>query len=133
MERRDGELEYYTPSPANIALDGTGQLAITARRQTIDANGRTYRYTSARLQTKGLFETTYGRLEARIKIPGGRGLWPAFWALGGDIDSVGWPRCGEIDMMENHASDRRTVFGSIHGPRASVRGGYSARSAPHPR
>lgn len=121
----DGELEYYTPSPSNVALDGHGHLAITARRQTIHSRGKTYPYSSGRLQTKGLFQTTYGRLEARIRIPPGAGMWPAFWALGSDIDSTGWPGSGEIDVMENHGNDPHTVLGSIHGPFHHTASGYA--------
>lgn len=119
------ELEYYTSRASNVALDGEGHLAITARRETYrGSDGVTRYYTAGRLQTKGLFQSTYGVLEARIKIPSGRGLWPAFWALGGNIDSVGWPACGEIDMMENLGNDPFTIYGSIHGPQAGLLNGY---------
>jgi beta-glucanase (GH16 family) len=111
------ELECYTGRASNVSLDGAGHLAITAQRETCtDANGRTCRYTSARLQTNGLFQTTYGELEARLKLPAGQGLWPAFWALGSDIDSVGWPASGEIDVMESIGNNPFSVYGSIHGP-----------------
>lgn len=120
------ELEYYTSRAANVALDGRGHLAITARREGYTgADGRTREYTSARLQTKGLFSTTYGRIEARIKLPAGAGLWPAFWALGSDIESVGWPASGEIDVMESLGSDPFTLFGSLHGPEEGQSRGYS--------
>lgn len=119
------ELEYYTTRDANVALDGKGHLAITARREEyVGANGVARDYTSGRLQTKGLFATTYGLLEARIKLPAGQGLWPAFWALGSDIDAVGWPACGEIDVMESLGSDPFTLFGSIHGPEPGAIDGY---------
>src|SRR5438552_1554566 len=88
------ELENYTKSPDNASLDGKGDLVIRAVRT---ASG----YTSARLKTQGKFTTTYGKIEARMRIPYGQGLWPAFWMLGSDIDPVGWPGCGEIDIMEN--------------------------------
>ncbi len=120
------ELEYYTSRAGNVALDGHGHLAITARRESYTgASGAARGYTSARLQTKGLFSTAYGRIEARIKLPAGRGLWPAFWALGSDIDSVGWPGSGEIDMMESLGSDPFTLFGSLHGPQAGQTRGYT--------
>jgi beta-glucanase (GH16 family) len=83
------ELEYYTARSSNVALDGAGHLVITARRETYTGRGVTRRYTSARIETGGLFQTTYGELDARIKLPAGQGLWPAFWALGSDYDSVG--------------------------------------------
>lgn len=115
------ELEYYTDSATNAALDGNGNLVITARREnTANYNcwyGRC-QYTSARLLTAGKFSHKYGAFEARIKIPNGKGLWPAFWMLGDDIGQVGWPQCGEIDIMEN--VEPFTVHGTLHGP------GYSA-------
>jgi beta-glucanase (GH16 family) len=127
------ELEYYTARPSNVSLDGAGHLAITARRETYTGDGVTRVYTSARIQTKGLFQTTYGKLEARIKIPTGQGLWPAFWALGSDIDTAGWPGCGEIDVIENLGSDPFTIYGSIRGPQSGFANGYgitaTARSA----
>ncbi len=94
-----------------------GNLVITAT--TAAAHTCWYgqcQYTSARLQTKGLFQQAYGRFEARIKVPAGQGLWPAFWMLGDDIDMVGWPQCGEIDIMENIGKEPGTVHGSLHGP-----------------
>jgi beta-glucanase (GH16 family) len=75
------------------------------------------------LQTKGLFSIRYGTLEASIKVPRGAGLWPAFWTLGADIDAVGWPRSGEVDVMENIGSDAFTVYGSIHGPQSGPSAG----------
>ncbi|PYQ18219.1 MAG: hypothetical protein DMF81_25555 [Acidobacteria bacterium] len=73
-------------------------------------------YTSARLLTKNRFEAAYGRIEARIKVPEGSGLWPAFWMLGTDIDQVGWPRTGEVDIMEHVGRLPSQVFGTLHGP-----------------
>jgi beta-glucanase (GH16 family) len=111
------ELEYYTAGSANAVQSG-GNLVITARD-----NVATYscwygpcRYTSARLQTKGLFSQQYGRFVARIKVPRGAGLWPAFWLLGDNIDTVGWPTCGEIDVMEEWGKSPTAVRGSLHGP-----------------
>jgi beta-glucanase (GH16 family) len=89
------ELENYTSK--NAQLDGMGHLIITAQMEN---NGH-YSYTSARITTQKLFSVQYGMIEARIKLPVGRGLWPAFWMLGDNITSVGWPKCGEIDIMEN--------------------------------
>jgi beta-glucanase (GH16 family) len=117
----NNELEYYTARRTNVSLDGSGHLAITARTETYAGNGYTRRYTSARLQTLGRFQTAYGRIEARIKVPAGRGLWPAFWALGPGIDTIGWPYCGEFDVMENIGSDPFTAFGSIHGPQPGAK------------
>jgi beta-glucanase (GH16 family) len=81
----------------------------------------TRNYTSARMKTQGLFNQAYGRFEARIKIPAGQGMWPAFWMLGKDISSIGWPKCGEIDIMENIGKEPGTVHGSLHGPSTSSR------------
>lgn len=113
------ELEYYTNRIQNSFLDGQGNLVIKAIKETYTgADGITREYTSARLVTRGKFDITYGRIEARIKIPFGQGLWPAFWLLGSNIDQpgVGWPNCGEIDVMENIGREPSIVHGTIHGP-----------------
>lgn len=120
----DGELEYYTTRPSNVSLDGSGHLVITARRETYTGDGTTRSYTSGRIQTSGLFQTTYGELEARIKWPAGQGLWPAFWSLGYDYDRVGWPNSGEIDVMETLGNNPFTAYGTIHGPSADSPKGY---------
>ena len=110
------ELESYTKRPANARIE-KGNLVITALSENYTgADGVTREYTSARLKTQGLFAQAYGRIEARIKVPEGQGMWPAFWMLGEDITSVGWPRCGEIDIMENVGKEPGTVHGSLHGP-----------------
>lgn len=115
----NAEHQYYTPGTDNAALDGQGNLVITARQEN-PANYQcwygTCQYTSARLNTAGRFTAQYGHVEARIKIPRGQGIWPAFWMLGEDIGSVGWPNCGEIDVMENIGSEPATIHGTIHGP-----------------
>lgn len=111
------ELEYYTDH--NAYEDGKGHLVIEARLESPANSSCWYgpcRYTSARLITKGNFALTYGRVEAGIKIPSGQGIWPAFWMLGQDIDLVGWPKCGEIDIMENIGREPATIHGTIHGP-----------------
>ncbi len=119
----NNELEYYTARPQNAQLQNSN-LVITAIRKTYTGpEGVTRNYTSARLKTAGLFSQAYGRFEARIKIPSGQGIWPAFWILGNNISSSGWPTCGEIDIMENLGSEPSTVHGSIHGP------GYSGGSS----
>jgi beta-glucanase (GH16 family) len=104
------ELEVYTDSRANSYLDGRGNLVIQA------LNPAAGQYTSARLKTLGKFSTEYGRIEARIKIPYGQGIWPAFWMLGNDIATAKWPACGEIDIMENIGREPATVHGTVHGP-----------------
>jgi len=117
----NNELEYYTNRLQNAQIK-SGNLVITALKETYTgADGVTRNYTSARLRTKGLFSQAYGRFEARIKIPAGQGLWPAFWMLGNNIDSVGWPACGEIDIMENIGKEPATVHGSLHGPSTTSR------------
>jgi beta-glucanase (GH16 family) len=133
----NNELQYYTTGAANAALDGQGNLVITARREN-PANYQcwygTCQYTSARLNTAGRFIQAYGRFEARLKVPRGQGLWPAFWMLGNDIGSVGWPNSGEIDVMENVGFEPNTVHGSMHGPGYSggnpLTGTYSLLVAP---
>jgi beta-glucanase (GH16 family) len=104
------ELETYTSSRDNSYLDGNGNLVIEVREL---APGR---YTSARLKTQGLYAVAYGRIEARIKLPVGQGIWPAFWMLGADVPTAGWPRCGEIDIMENIGREPSIVHGTVHGP-----------------
>lgn len=114
------ELQYYTESTRNAAHDGRGNLAITVRETGANRDLPCYygpcRYTSARLTTQHKFEFGYGRIETRAKVPGGAGLWPAFWSLGNDIARVGWPQTGEIDIMEYVGRDPNTIFGTIHGP-----------------
>ena len=106
------QLEYNREGTPNASLDGEGNLAVTAREETYEGNT----YTSARLLTKGKFDHTYGRIEARIKLPEGQGIWPAFWMLGADFEAVGWPDCGEIDILEYRGQEVGTVHGSLHGP-----------------
>lgn len=124
------EREYYTTRPENVALDGAGHLVITARAEAPTSGYRCWygacRYTSARLKTKGLFEQAYGRFEARMRIPRGQGIWPAFWMLGADIDRVEWPTSGEIDVMENIGREPAVVHGTIHGPGYSGAAGISS-------
>jgi beta-glucanase (GH16 family) len=118
------ELEYYTDRPRNASLNGEGALAIQALSETYTGpDGVTREHTSARLKTQGKLDQAYGRFEARLKLPRGQGLWPAFWMLGNDIGALGWPRCGEIDVMESIGREPSTVHGTIHGP------GYSGAGA----
>ena len=121
------EREYYTAGTENASLDGSGHLVITAKAEPPNTPYQCWygacRYTSARLITKARFETTYGRFEARIRIPRGQGIWPAFWMLGSNIDAAGWPRCGEIDVMENIGREPNMIHGTMHGPGYSGAGG----------
>ncbi|HEX2618735.1 MAG TPA: glycoside hydrolase family 16 protein [Phototrophicaceae bacterium] len=107
----NGELEYYTDRPENARIEN-GELIIEAREEAYEGSD----YTSARLKTQGLQFWTHGRIEARIKLPYGQGIWPAFWTLGTDIDEVSWPDCGEIDIMEFIGRLPNDIFGTIHGP-----------------
>jgi beta-glucanase (GH16 family) len=110
------ELQTYTDRRVNARIEG-GRLVIEARRETFTgSDGRTRDYTSARLKTRGKASWTFGRIEARIQIPRGQGIWPAFWMLGNGIGTVGWPACGEIDIMENIGREPTLLHGAIHGP-----------------
>ncbi len=123
------ELETYCAwashaPPCNAAnpsayVAGDGYLHIVARDLGKGV------YTSARLKTQGLKRFQYGRIEARIKIPEGQGIWPAFWMLGDNIATVDWPACGEIDIMENIGKRPSTVYGSIHAPRGDLTNSFS--------
>ena len=104
----NNELQYYTNSISNVMLDN-GYLRITAKNEQFGGAN----YTSARIKSKGLFEFMYGRVDARIQVPIGQGLWPAFWMLGGNIDNVSWPQCGEIDIME-HINTEALIHGTHH-------------------
>lgn len=114
----NNELQYYTDRPENVTITN-GYLLITARKEDFEGSG----YTSGRLLTKGLFEQRYGRFEARIRLPYGQGIWPAFWMLGSNSDTAIWPQCGEIDIMELRGQFPSIITGSVHGP------GYSAGNA----
>ena len=126
----NNELEYYTNSTRNASMDGNGNLVITAIKETLPRKNRCWygqcQYSSSRIKTKKKFEQSYGRFEARIQIPYGQGIWPAFWMLGNNIDTVSWPNCGEIDIMENIGREPSTVHGTIHGPGYSGANGIGA-------
>ncbi len=133
----NGELEYYTGNPENVGMDGLGNLVITATKVNTETSDLMCwygpcEYTSARLLTANRFEVEYGRVEARIQVPYGNGIWPAFWMLGNNIGEVGWPQSGELDIMENIGREPATVHGTIHGPGYSgccgVGGGYTLPS-----
>lgn len=118
----NAELESYTNNTQNVVIQG-GNLAITARVSTdasLMCNGTVCGYTSGRIHTQGKFSQTYGRFEARIKIPSGSGVWPAFWMMGEQFTQANWPQYGEIDVMENAGSMGNEVRGSIHGPGGSA-------------
>jgi beta-glucanase (GH16 family) len=106
----NGELQTYTDAPENVALDGEGHLVLSAR---IGDDGG---WTSARVITAGKRTATHALVEVRAKLPSGTGIWPAAWTLGQDIADVGWPRCGEIDLIET-VGDARLALQTAHGPR----------------
>jgi beta-glucanase (GH16 family) len=133
----NAEWEYYTDSTDNSSADGSGNLVITAREiptgtAQLDCWYGDCTHTSARLVTAKKFEFAYGRAEARLKVPFGQGMWPAFWSLGNNFGSVSWPNCGELDIMENIGREPNIVHGTIHGPGYSggngIGGGYTLDS-----
>ncbi len=116
----NNEYQVYTNKPENVSMDGKSNLAIIATKVPTTPYATYY---SGRIITKGLFAQSYGRFEARIKLPYGPGIWPAFWLLGSSIDSldadnkkIGWPQCGEIDIMELNGSKTNIINGTLHGP-----------------
>jgi beta-glucanase (GH16 family) len=120
------EREYYTDGAQNAVQQG-GNLVITATTQGASQYTCWYgtcEYTSARLLTKGHFAQAYGRFEARAQMPFGKGLWPAFWMLGDNIDQVNWPACGEIDILETVGTDISTNHGSLHAPNMNPTGTF---------
>ncbi len=133
----NNEYQIYTKSTDNVSTDSKGNLVITAIKTPTTPYAT---YTSARIITKGLFMQTYGRFEARIKLPFGPGIWPAFWLLGANKDSldadnneIGWPACGEIDIMELNGSKPNVINGTVHGPGysggASITKGFGLTNA----
>ncbi len=123
----NSELQYYTSRTNNVRIEG-GQLVIEALKEKMAGSS----YTSARMKTLGKASWAGGRIEARMKIPFGQGIWPAFWMLGTNIASTPWPKCGEIDIMENIGREPTIVHGTVHGPGYSgaggIGGGYSLPS-----
>ena len=118
------ELQTYTDSRENsfVVADpaaSRGRALVLKAVRTPDGG-----YTSARLKTKGLFAIGHGRIEARLKLPQGQGIWPAFWMMGEHIDTTPWPDCGEIDIMEMIGHQPGTLYGTVHGP------GYSGQHGP---
>ena len=122
----NSEQEYYTKNRENIRINGKGQLEITAKRIPFESTIRdrclSCEFTSAKIKTAGKLSFKYGRMEARIKLPAGKGTWPAFWMLGSSLTKgTTWPDCGEIDIMEAKGSQPYSSFGTLHGP------GYSGQ------
>ncbi|MDH4036203.1 MAG: glycoside hydrolase family 16 protein [Candidatus Krumholzibacteria bacterium] len=106
------QLEYDTDRPENVSLDGNGRLRIIAREEAYEGSA----YTSGRINTRQLFAHEHGRFEAKVLLPIGQGIWPAFWMLGADFPEVPWPDCGEIDIMEYRGQEPNILVGTIHGP-----------------
>lgn len=112
---RNKEAQYYTVSRAENARVESGRLIIEGRKEAYTApDGKTASYTAASVTTDGTFALTYGRTEVKAKLPRGRGMWPAIWMLGTSIHGIGWPRCGEIDIMEFVGHDPSTVHANVH-------------------
>lgn len=120
----NNEKEYYSTARENVALNGQGQLMIVGRvaRARLTCYYGPCRYTSAKITTRGKVDVAPGRVEARIKLAAGQGLWPAFWLLGQNIGAVGWPTSGELDIMENKGSAPTATSSAVHGP------GYSGNT-----
>jgi len=120
----NNEKQYYTSSADNISMNGDGQLRITARRAPagFTCHYGPCLYTSAKVTTRGTLLAAPGRVEARIKLPAGQGLWGAFWMLGQGHPGIPWPACGEIDIMESKGSQPATISSAVHGP------GYSGNT-----
>lgn len=106
----NGELQFYTARPENVRVED-GHLVIEAREEDFFGND----FTSGRLKTAGKASFTYGRIEARMRVPAGQGLWPAFWMLGDTFRTVGWPGCGEIDVVEVIGREPATAHATVHG------------------
>lgn len=104
----NGEAQTYTSDPSNVIVEN-GVLKITAKKE---GSG----YTSARLKSENLQEFTYGKVEVRAKLPSAAGTWPAIWTLGANFDTVGWPNCGEMDIMEQTGADKNRVLSTLHYP-----------------
>jgi beta-glucanase (GH16 family) len=122
----NNELQTYTTRTANSVIE-KGFLVIKVLKETFTGPDKlTRNYTSARLLTRNKFTQAYGRFEARIKVPYGQGIWPAFWMLGDNLGSAGWPTCGELDIMENIGREPSIVHGTLHGPGYSGGDGITA-------
>jgi beta-glucanase (GH16 family) len=119
----NNEQETYTSRPANVQQQN-GNLVITAQKEDLTGpDGVARHYTSGRINTQNHFKQKYGRFEARIQLPTGKGIWPAFWLLGDNHETVEWPACGEIDILEAIGAPD-TMYSTIHGP------GYSGSKGP---
>jgi beta-glucanase (GH16 family) len=107
----NAEWQYYSDRPENARIE-EGMLVIEAREEDVSFSGKPY--SSARIKTQGLHAWTYGRIEARMKLPYGQGIWPAFWMLGDN--NKGWPASGEIDILEHIGKNPNTIYATVHAP-----------------
>jgi beta-glucanase (GH16 family) len=112
----NSELQYYTSRRENVRQEKGNLVIETIPEKFAGPDGIQHNYTSARLKTEGRFSQQYGRFEARIQVPSGRGLWPAFWLLGDNFATTGWPACGEINIMENVGKEPSAIQSNLHGP-----------------
>lgn len=120
----NNEAQHYTNSSNNVSISG-GKLKITAKKENFSGSA----YTSARLKTQNKFDFKYGKLVVRAKLPEGGGTWPAIWMLGKNIGTVGWPDCGEIDVMEHVGNQQNHIFHTMHYPGHSGGGGVGNAGA----
>jgi beta-glucanase (GH16 family) len=120
----NAQLECTTSRSQNVSLDGAGHLAITARAERYMSHS----YTSGRINSLAHFTHAYGRFEARMQLPTGQGLWPAFWLLGDNVGTIGWPDCGEIDIMEARGQEPSSVQATVHGPGYSGANGITYKA-----
>lgn len=117
----NNESQYYTNRPENVIVSN-GTLKINTIKESYSGSN----YTSARILTKDKFSFKYGRVEIRAKLPAGGGTWPALWMLGNNINTVGWPACGEIDIMEHLGNQLNKIYGTLHHPGHSGANGDGA-------
>ena len=126
------ERQYYSQRPENATIE-KGCLVITVLKEKAPSGFQCWygpcEYSSARLKTQAKFEKAYGRFEARIQVPSGQGIWPAFWLLGSNIVLQSWPACGEIDVMEHAGGQPSTIHGTMHGPGYSGNNSIGARQS----
>ena len=121
-----GATRSYTARPENVVQRGGNLVVSEVKENYIGADGIARPYTSGRIETKDLFAQAYGRIEARMKLPVGKGIWPAFWMLGDADPQVKWPAMGEIDIMEA-IGDPHTIYSTLHGPGYSGANGISKK------
>jgi beta-glucanase (GH16 family) len=107
----NAEAQYYTNNANNVIVQD-GKLIITARAESLSGSN----YTSARIKSENKFDFKYGKIEVRAKLPSGGGTWPAIWMLGANFSEVGWPQCGEIDIMEHRGNQQDVIHGALHYP-----------------